>query len=48
MRLSRIKSMIIEKDGTDLDCVVFGTGKKALVLIPSLSFQRKNAALPLA
>lgn len=49
MRLSRIKSMTIEKDGTDLDCVVFGTGKKALVLIPGLSFQRvKNAALPLA
>lgn len=45
----RIKNVAIEKDGTDLDCAVFGRGDKALVMIPGLSFQRvKNAALPLA
>lgn len=37
-----------KKDGSTLDCVAFGNGKKPLVLIPGLSFQRvKGAALPL-
>lgn len=44
-----IKTLTFEKDGTTLDCVVFGRGPKTLVLIPGLSFQRvKGAALPLA
>lgn len=47
--IKRIKHITLEKDGTDLDCVVFGTGKKSLILIPGLSFQRvKTAAIPLA
>lgn len=49
MKLRRIKKLTFEKDGTTLDCVVFGRGRKALVLIPGLSFQRvRGAALPLA
>lgn len=49
MRIGSIKSLTIEKDGTDLDCAVFGTGGKTLILIPGLSLQRvKNAAFPLA
>ena len=49
MWINRIRSMTLEKDGTDLDCVVFGRGDNALILIPGLSFQRvKNAAVPLA
>lgn len=44
-----MKTVTVQKDGADLDCMVFGKGPKALVLIPGLSFQRvKNAALPLA
>lgn len=44
-----MKSLTVERDGTTLDCAVFGRGSKALVLIPGLSFQRvKGAALPLA
>lgn len=49
MGLGRIKTMTFEKDGTTLDCAAFGTGHKALILIPGLSFQRvKGAAFPLA
>ncbi len=44
-----MKTVTVKKDGTDLDCMVFGKGAKTLVLIPGLSFQRvKGAALPLA
>jgi pimeloyl-ACP methyl ester carboxylesterase len=44
-----VKTITCKKDGTNLDCVVFGKGAKTLVLIPGLSFQRvKGAALPLA
>ncbi|MBD5160604.1 MAG: alpha/beta hydrolase [Oscillibacter sp.] len=44
-----IKTLTFEKDGTALDCAVFGTGRRTLVIIPGLSFQRvKGAALPLA
>ena len=49
MNLRHIQNMTVEKDGTTLDCVIFGTGSKPLILIPGLSFQRvKGAALPLA
>lgn len=49
MKLRHIKKLTFNKDGTTLDCVVFGTGRKILILIPGLSFQRvKGAALPLA
>lgn len=49
MRISSIESVTIEKDETALDCAVFGTGKKTLVMLPGLSFQRvKNAAFLLA
>lgn len=49
MWINHIKSITLEKDGTDLDCTVFGNGGKTLILIPGLSFQRvKNAAFPLA
>lgn len=44
-----MRTQTVKKDGTTLDCAVFGRGSKALVLIPGLSFQRvKGAALPLA
>ncbi len=44
-----VESLPLKIDGTDLDCVRFGTGDDPLVLIPGLSFQRvKGAALPLA
>ena len=44
-----MKSLTVKKDGTTLDCAVFGRGSKALVLVPGLSFQRvKGAVLPLA
>lgn len=49
MKPYRIQKRTVIKDGTTLDCVSFGTGKKPLLLIPGLSFQRvKGAALPLA
>lgn len=49
MRIKHIRRVTLEKDGTDLDCVAFGRGDNALILIPGLSFQRvKNAAAPLA
>lgn len=44
-----MKTWAFEKDGTTLDCVSFGKGGKALVILPGLSFQRvKGAAVPLA
>lgn len=44
-----MKSLTVKKDGTTLDCAVFGWGSRALVLIPGLSFQRvRGAVLPLA
>lgn len=47
--IRRIRRITLKKDGTDLDAVVFGTGKKSLILIPGLSFQQvKTAAIPLA
>lgn len=49
MWLNSVRRVTVEKDGTVLDCVIFGTGGKALVILPGLSFQRvKSAALPLA
>ena len=49
MRINHIRNVTLEKDGTDLDCAVFGRGDHILILIPGLSFQRvKNAAIPLA
>lgn len=49
MRIKPIRKVTLEKDGTDLDCVSFGSGDQILILIPGLSFQRvKNAAGPLA
>ena len=49
MRIGSIKSVTIAKDGTDLDCAVFGSGNKVLILIPGLSFQWvKSAVFPLA
>lgn len=49
MGILPIKSVAVKKDGTDLDCAVFGRGTDALVLIPGLSFQRvKHAVFPLA
>lgn len=49
MRINHIRNLTLEKDGTNLDCAVFGRGDHILILIPGLSFQRvKNAAIPLA
>ncbi|MDE7261271.1 MAG: alpha/beta hydrolase [Oscillospiraceae bacterium] len=49
MNLLNARSLTVKKDGTTIDCAVFGTGSRALVLIPGLSFQRvKGAAFPLA
>lgn len=49
MWISHIKTVTLKKDGTDLDCAVFGSGSKTLILIPGLSFQRvKGAAFSLA
>lgn len=49
MRINPTKRVTWDKDGTELDCVIFGSGERALVLIPGLSFQRvKSAAIPLA
>lgn len=49
MNLHSIRTLSIEKDHTTLDCAIFGTGSKALVVIPGLSFQRvKGAAFPLS
>lgn len=49
MGLFPIKNLTVKKDGTTIDCAVFGSGSKPLVLIPGLSFQRvRGAALPLA
>lgn len=47
--INNIKRLTFEKDNTCIDCVVFGKGRKTLVMLPGLSFQRvKKAALPLA
>lgn len=49
MWLNGIRRVTLDKDGAALDCVAFGRGADALVLIPGLSVQRvKDAALPLA
>lgn len=49
MNLFSIKNLTVKKDGTTIDCASFGSGKKSLVLIPGLSFQRvRGSALPLA
>lgn len=49
MNFYNIKTLTVKKDAETWDCAAFGTGKRALVVIPGLSFQRvKGAALPLA
>lgn len=49
MWLNSVRRMTVNKDATALDCVIFGTGGKALVLIPGLSLQQvKSAAFSLA
>lgn len=49
MNLFNTKTLALQKDGTTIDCAVFGSGSTPLVLIPGLSLQRvKGAALPLA
>lgn len=49
MGFGNIKTLSVEKDGTAIDCAVFGKGGRPLVLIPGLSLQRvKGSALPLA
>lgn len=49
MKLFNVKTLTLQKDGTTIDCAVFGSGNIPLVLIPGLSLQRvKGAALPLA
>lgn len=49
MWLTHVKSITLDLDGTDLDCVRFGSGAETLVLLPGLSLQGvKGAALPLA
>lgn len=49
MWLTHVKNLILDLDGTSLDCVRFGSGAETLVLLPGLSLQGvKGAALPLA
>ena len=49
MKLFNTEALTLEKDGTTIDCAVFGKGSRPLVLIPGLSLQRvKGSALPLA
>lgn len=49
MWLTHVKSFTLDLDGTGLDCVRFGSGAEALVLLPGLSLQGvKGAAFPLA
>ncbi len=49
MWLKGVKGMTLEVDGVGMDCARFGSGSKALVLIPGLSLRDvKGAELPLA
>lgn len=49
MWLNQVKGMTLEIDGTGMDCVRFGRGGKALVMLPGLSLRDvKGSELPLA
>ena len=49
MWLNGVKGMTLEVDGVGMDCARFGSGSKALVLVPGLSLRDvKGAELPLA
>lgn len=49
MWFNTVKCLTLKIDGTDLDCVRFGSGEKTLVMIPGLGIQGvKSAAFGLA
>ncbi len=44
MSLYSMKRILLKRNNAPLDCLIFGRGKKSLVLIPGLSFQRVRQA----